>query len=173
MKSGICGATPPIPPPMEDKKAQLHWTCQGRFATKSSTKIQKIHQKYQNNKGAAFGGAPRGARFARPPWDLLFLNSGGFSVFLWMILWQISPEMSNAVVPFYFPSGVIKNCQKLSKIVKNCQYLAMFLHLFQILFENRVFHCLEIILRCLVAQMSWLGSQEALMATSFFSVVHR
>ena len=37
-------------PPMENKKAQLHWTFQGRFATKSSTKIQKIHQKYQNNK---------------------------------------------------------------------------------------------------------------------------
>ena len=32
---------------MESKKAQQHWTLQGRFATKSSTKIQKIRQKYQ------------------------------------------------------------------------------------------------------------------------------
>ena len=40
---------------------------------KSSTNIQRIYQKYNNNKGAAFGGAPRGARFARLPWDLLFL----------------------------------------------------------------------------------------------------
>ena len=33
-------------PPMENKKAQLHWKFQGRFATKSSTKIQKIKNKY-------------------------------------------------------------------------------------------------------------------------------
>ena len=48
---------------MENKKAQLHWTFQGRFATKSSTKIQKIHQKYKNNKSHRGRAklAPRGA----------------------------------------------------------------------------------------------------------------
>ena len=51
-----------VVPPMENKKAQLHWTFQGRFATKSSTKTQKITQKYKNNKSHG------GAREARPPW---------------------------------------------------------------------------------------------------------
>ena len=42
-------------PPMENKKAQLRWTFQGRFATKSSTKIQQIYQKYKKQQGRRLG----------------------------------------------------------------------------------------------------------------------
>ena len=62
---------------MENKKAQLHWTFQGRFATKSSTKIQKIHQKYKKQQGRRLRRRPTGGALRAPPM--------GFAVFVFLV----------------------------------------------------------------------------------------
>ena len=104
----------------------------GQICQKIIHKNTENQPEIQKTTRAPPSAAPHGGRASRAPRGICcFGISGGFSVFLWMILWQISPEMSNAVVPFYFPSGVerwvlqrmVKQECRTEKAVSNIHWL--------------------------------------------------
>ena len=108
-------------PPMENKifdqmlprwKIKRHNCIRHFRADLPQNHPQKYRKSTRNTKTThPTGGAQSAPPMGRPrrPRPCCFWISGRFSVFLWMIFVAILGKMSNAVVPLYFPSGVVPN----------------------------------------------------------------